>query len=84
MIAGAAAQLIRISALRSPQTSYDWAVVAVLSFALGLLVGLVKPYGSQSEGVYLGPAIVAAIVWAVIGDGLLLYVARVDEPEAQA
>lgn len=81
MIAGAAAKMIRIWALSSPRTSYDWAFVSVLS--LGLLVGLVKPYGSQWEGVSIGPAIVGAIVWAVIGYGLLRYAARVDEPEAQ-
>lgn len=80
---GLAAQFIRIPAIRSPRTSYDWAIVGVVSLGLGILVGLVKPIGPQWDGLYIGPAVAAAIVWALIADGLLRYVGRGEvEPQA--
>jgi hypothetical protein len=75
-----AAQLVRVSWLRSPRTSYDWAIVGVVSLGLGIFVGVVKAIGPQWDGLYVFPAVAAAFVWAVIADGLLRYVGR---PEAQ-
>jgi hypothetical protein len=77
---GAAAQLVQ--GFRGPRTSFDGVIVGVVAFGLGLLVGTIRPIGPQWDGLYVGPAIIAAAFWAVVVAGLLRYVARPHQSEA--
>jgi hypothetical protein len=78
VILGAAAQLIR--GLRGPRTRFDGVIVGVVALGLGLLVGVIRPIGPQWDGLYVGPAIVAAVFWGGLAMWLLRYVARPYKP----
>jgi len=77
-VLGAAAQLIQ--GFRGPRTSFDGIKVGVVALGLGLLVGLIRQIGPLWDGLYVGPAIVAAIFWGVVASWLLRYVARPYKP----
>ncbi len=77
-VLGAAAQLIR--GFRGPQTSFDGVIVGVVALGLGLLVGWIRQIGPQWDGLYVGPAIVAAVFWGVVATWLLRYFARPYKP----
>jgi hypothetical protein len=47
---------------------------------MGLLIGAIKPYGPQWDGLYVVSAIAAGVVWGGIAAWLLRYVARPYKP----
>ncbi len=76
---GAAAQLVRNPKIRDPRTNYDWAIVAVVTFLLGLFVGAIKPYGLRWEGMYVTTGGIAAAFWGILAIYVLRYVKREEE-----
>jgi hypothetical protein len=78
IILGVAAQLVQ--GFRGPRTSFDGVIVGAVALGFGLFVGALKPYGPRWDGLYIVPAIIAAVVWAGIAAWLLRYLARPYQP----
>jgi hypothetical protein len=78
---GAGAQLFRSPGIRAPRTRFDGAIVGVVALATGILVGEIRQIGPRWDGLYVAPAIFAAVAWALIAGAVLRYAAR-SSPEA--
>lgn len=76
VVMGAAAQVIKNPRIQDPRTSYDWAITGIVSLVFGVVVGFLKPIGPQWDGLYVVPAIVGGVVWAIIAAAFLRYVGR--------
>jgi hypothetical protein len=53
----------------------------VVALATGILVGEIRQIGPRWDGLYVAPAIFAAVAWALIAAAVLRYAAR-SSPEA--
>jgi hypothetical protein len=73
---GAVAQFLRTSHLRTPRTGYDWAIVTAVGLLTGALAGAIRPIGPKWEGIYIGPSVVALVVWSIVIAAVLRFFQR--------